>query len=292
MKSMTGYGRGEFQESNKGFVVEIKTINHRYNDIIVKMPKHISHLEEMVKRNIKEKVNRGRVEVYINMESVEGNDVEVSVNLALAKSYKEAAEKIARELSIAGELSLESIMKFPDVLKAEKREDDEDELEKALFGALEAALKSLVVMRSREGEKLLEDMQDKLDNIDCKISEIGKRSPRVVSEYKEKLNQRITDMLEGKYELDEARLANEIAYFADKSGIDEELVRLRSHISQARSTAQSEGAVGKKLDFIVQEMNRETNTIGSKVGDIEITNMVVDIKTEIEKIREQVQNVE
>ncbi|OHW62633.1 hypothetical protein EUAN_11980 [Andreesenia angusta] len=292
MKSMTGYGRGEFQESNKSFVVEIKTINHRYNDILVKMPRHISHLEEMVKRSIKEKVNRGRVEVYINMESVEGNDVEVAVNLALAKSYKEAAEKISRELSIAGELSLESIMKFPDVLKAEKLEDDEDELKRALYGALEKAIEALVGMRSREGEKLREDMIEKLGNIDSKISEIEKRAPLVVSEYKEKLNQRISDMLEGKYELDESRLANEVAYFADKSGIDEELVRLRSHISQARSTAQSEGAVGKKLDFIVQEMNREANTIGSKVGDIDITNMVVDIKTEIEKVREQVQNIE
>lgn len=292
MKSMTGYGRGEFQESNKSFVVEIKTINHRYNDILVKMPKHISHLEDMVKRSIKEKVNRGRVEVYINMESVEGNDAEVTVNLALAKSYKKAAEKISRELSVKGELSLESIMKFPDVLKAEKLEEDEDELKSALSGALEAAIASLVEMRAVEGKKLLEDMMQKLDKIEERISEIEKRAPSVVSEYKEKLNQRIAEMLEGKYELDEARLANEVAYFADKSGIDEELVRLKSHVEQARSTARSEGAVGKKLDFIVQEMNRETNTIGSKVGDVEITNMVVDIKTEIEKVREQIQNVE
>lgn len=289
---MTGYGRGEFQESSKSFTVEIKTINHRYNDILVKMPKHISHLEEMIKRNIKDKVNRGRVEVYINMESVEGNDMEVSVNLALAKSYKKASEKISRELSISGELSLESIMKFPDVLKAEKVEEDEDQLKNVLEGALERAIDALVEMRSKEGEKLQEDMLKKLETIEEVVSGIEARATLVVDEYRERLNQRISDMLENKYELDETRLANEVAYFADKAGIDEELVRLRSHISQLRATVQSEGAVGKKLDFIVQEMNRETNTIGSKVGDIDITNSVVEIKTEIEKIREQIQNVE
>lgn len=292
MKSMTGYGRGEFQESNKSFTVEIKTINHRYNDILVKMPKHIGHFEDMIKRKIKGKVNRGRVEVYINMESVEGNDMEVSVNLALARSYKEASEKISKELSIAGQLSLEAIMKFPDVLKAEKKEEDEDELKNVLEKALERALDSLVEMRSSEGDKLLEDILTKLDSIDRLISEIATRAPEIVSDYKDRLNRRISDMLENKYELDETRLANEVAYFADKAGIDEELVRLRSHISQARATLNAEDSVGKKLDFIVQEMNRETNTIGSKVGDIEITNKVVDIKTEIEKIREQIQNVE
>lgn len=292
MNSMTGYGQGKAEENDKSFTVEIKTINHRFNDITVKMPKHISHFEDMIKRKIKESVRRGRVEAYITTEFMENDNVEISVNVNLAKSYKEASEKIAAELFLDDKLSLESIMKMPEVMKSTKRQEDDEELRGIIETALEKAISNLVEMRKAEGEKLLSDILEKLERLESIVSEIEQRAPEIILEYKEKLSIRITELLENQYELDQSKLANEVAYFADKSGIDEEIVRMKSHISQARNTATSEETVGKKLDFIVQEMNRETNTIGSKVGDIEITNKVVEMKTEIEKIREQIQNIE
>lgn len=292
IKSMTGFGRGENSDDLHNFTVEIKTLNHRYNDIIVKMPKHISYFEESVKKIIKEKINRGRVEVFISLEYINQSVIDIKVDLPLAKSYKQAIESIAGELNIDEKVSLDQIVRIPDVIKAEKREEDEDEIWICLKSALEEAIDKMMIMRSEEGKELAKDITMKSANITEMVKEIEKRAPLVVLEYKEKLKARVGELLEKEYKVDDSKLANEVAFFADKSNINEEIVRLYSHINQIISSLQMEEPVGRKLDFLVQEMNREINTIGSKASDLEITKLVVDVKSEIEKIREQIQNVE
>lgn len=292
IKSMTGFGRGENSDDLHNFTVEIKTLNHRYNDIIVKMPKHISYFEESVKKIIKEKINRGRVEVFISLEYINQSVIDIKVDLPLAKSYKQAIESIAGELNIDEKVSLDQIVRIPDVIKAEKREEDEDEIWICLKSALEEAIDKMMIMRSEEGKELAKDITMKSANITEMVKEIEKRAPLVVLEYKEKLKARVEELLEKEYKVDDSKLANEVAFFADKSNINEEIVRLYSHINQIISSLQMEEPVGRKLDFLVQEMNREINTIGSKASDLEITKLVVDVKSEIEKIREQIQNVE
>lgn len=292
IKSMTGFGRGENSDGLHNFTVEIKTLNHRYNDIIVKMPKHISYFEESVKKIIKEKINRGRVEVFISLEYVNQSAIDIKVDIPLAKSYKQAIESIAGELNIDEQVSLDQIVGITDVIKAEKREEDDAQIWICLKGALEEAIDKMMIMRSEEGKELAKDITMKSANITEMVKEIEKRAPLVVLEYKEKLKARVEELLEKEYKIDDSKLANEVAFFADKSSINEEIVRLYSHINQIISSLQMEEPVGRKLDFLVQEMNREINTIGSKASDLEITKLVVDVKSEIEKIREQIQNVE
>ncbi|KNF08732.1 hypothetical protein CLPU_5c00390 [Gottschalkia purinilytica] len=292
VKSMTGFGRGESSDGIRNFSVEIKSINHRYNDIIIKMPKHINYLEEEIKRVIKKKITRGRVELYISLEYIADSNMEVKVNLPLAMSYKKAMESLCNELNLDNNIGIELITKFPDILKTEKREENEDEVWLCLKQAVDESLNQLMIMRQVEGEELVKNIKEKVTTIENLVKEVQTRAPQVVIEHKEKLWNRINELLEEKYEIDESKLANEVAYFADKYGIDEEIVRLYSHINQLLRTLESDEPVGRKLDFLVQEMNREANTIGSKVGDIDITNSVVEIKSELEKIREQIQNIE
>lgn len=292
IKSMTGFGRGEKSDGIRSFTVEIKSVNHRYNDTIVKMPKHIGYLEDNVKKQIRNVITRGRVETYINLEYVTEGDIEVNVDLPLAKSYKEAMDILCDELGINKKYSIDTFTRFPDILKTKKIEEDEDEIWLCLKEAVDIALQKLVFMREKEGLELSNNIKAKLFNIKEIVKEIEKKAPEVVLEYKEKLWNRIHELLEEKYEIDENKLANEVAFYADKSNIDEEIVRLYSHINQFINTLDSGDSVGRKLDFLIQEMNREVNTIGSKVGDITITNNVVDLKSEIEKIREQIQNIE
>lgn len=289
---MTGFGRGEMNDGVRNFTVEIKSVNHRYNDTLVKMPKHIGYLEENIKKQIRNVVNRGRVEVYINLEYVSEGEVEVKVDLPLAKSYKNAVDILCEEIGLKNDISVELFTRFPDILKTKKREEDEDEVWLCLNKAVDMALTNLIMMRTEEGQRLSKNIKLKLLNIKEIVKEIEKRSPAIVMEYKEKLWNRIEELLEEKYEIDENKLANEVAFYADRSSIDEEIVRLYSHISQFIDTLESDDTVGRKLDFLVQEMNREVNTIGSKVGDINITNYVVELKSEMEKIREQIQNIE
>ncbi|AFS78698.1 YicC-like protein [Gottschalkia acidurici 9a] len=292
LRSMTGFGRGENNDGIRNFTVEVKSINHRYNDIIVKVPKHISYLEEKIKKEVKKYVTRGRVEIYIGLEYVKDIEMEVKVNIPLAQSYKNALEKICTELNIDSNLNIDLITKFPDILKTERKEEDEDEIWNTLKEGVRIALEELIAMRQEEGELLSKDIKEKTNKIESLINDIEERAPKVVLEYKEKLENRINELLENKYDIDESKLANEVAYFADKTGIDEEIVRFNSHIIQLRKSLEGNDSIGRKLDFMLQEMNREVNTIGSKVGDVEITNKVVDIKTELEKIREQIQNIE
>ncbi|MGF7057292.1 uncharacterized protein (TIGR00255 family) [Brassicibacter mesophilus] len=292
IRSMTGFGRGENTDSLRSFTVEIKSVNHRYNDIIVKMPKHLNYLEESIKKLIRNKVTRGRVEIYISLEYISQSDIEVKVDIPLATSYKKAIDVLCNELHIENNINIELLTRFPDVLKTQKREEDEDEIWACLKLAIEDSLNRLISMRIEEGKELANDIILKVKSIESMVKQIEERSPEVVLEYKTKLSNRIKELLEEKYEIDENKLANEVAYFADKCSINEEIVRLYSHINQMVKSLEADVPVGRKLDFLVQEMNREVNTIGSKVGDIDITNKVVDIKSELEKIREQIQNIE
>ncbi len=292
IRSMTGFGRGESSDDFRKFTVEIKSLNHRYIDMIIRMPKHLNYLEENIKKLIKSKVTRGRIEVYISLENIEETNLNVKANLPLARSYKDALESLRNELQINDQISLEMLSKFPDILSVEKREDDEDEVWNCLERGFKDALDKMIDMRVLEGKELARDIKERGITVNTILEGIETRSPIIVSEYKDKLWNRIDELLGGKYDIDESILANEVAIFADKSNINEEIVRLHSHIRQLIETLDSNESVGRKLDFLAQEMNREANTIGSKVGDIEITNMVVEIKSELEKIREQIQNIE
>lgn len=292
IKSMTGFGRGENSDDKRKFIIEMKSVNHRYNDIIVRMPRHLSYLEEKIKKMIKENIKRGRIEVYINLENINDSDFKIDINLNLAKEYKSALSLLNKELSLEDIIHLEDITKYPDIINVEKEEEDEDIIWDTLYPALDNAITNLESMRVREGEELVFDINKRVDYIKKMSNVVENRAPLVVEEYKIKLENRIKKLLDSPVEIDESKLANEVAYFADKANITEEIVRLYSHIEQLKDTLSSNDTVGRKLDFIIQEMNREANTIGSKASDIDITKDVVEIKSELEKIREQVQNIE
>lgn len=291
IKSMTGYGKGEFTNNLYKIKVEIKSVNHRYNDVFIKMPRHIQYLEEKVKKAIKEKISRGKVDVYINLENIKGDDMDIKVDINLAKTYKLALDDLKENLEINDSIRIGNILSMSDVIKIEKRELDEDALLEALDYSLKIAIDDISTMREQEGMSLKNDMLDKIINIESYIDKIEVRAPLVVIEYKDKLRDRIKELLDKNIVLDEERLSNEVAFFADKSSIDEELVRLKSHIIQFKKIIE-EDIVGRKLDFLIQEFNREVNTIGSKANDIIISNQVVELKSELEKIREQIQNIE
>lgn len=292
IKSMTGFGRGEFSNDLYNFKVEIKAVNHRYSDISVKMPKHISYLEEKIKKIIKKEINRGKVDVYINLEYIQESSIDIKVDIDLAKSYKEALEILSNELDLEGDIRINNILSMSDIIKTERKELDEDAIWICLKAALEIALKDIILMKKSEGQELKNDMVSHLDKIDKFLIEIEERSPLVVMEYREKLKERLSDLLDNNTELDEDRINSEIVYFADKSNINEEIIRLKSHLKQFISILAEDNPVGRKLDFLVQEMNREINTIGSKASDMIICQNVVEVKSEIEQIREQIQNVE
>lgn len=289
---MTGFGRGEFSNEVYNFKVEIKAVNHRYNDISVKMPRHIGYLEEDVKKIIKTEISRGKVDVYINLDYINESAIEIKVDIPLAKSYKSILEELSSELGLEENVRLFNILGLSEIIKIERKELDEDIAWSCLKEALNIALKDIMGMKIVEGEALKNDMISKLDRIETVVVEIEERSPLVVLEYKNKLRDRISELLDKDINIDDDRISSEVAIFADKSNINEEIVRLKSHVKQFLSILDSEDAVGRKLDFLIQEMNREINTIGSKANDILISQNVVEIKAEIEKIREQVQNIE
>ncbi len=292
LKSMTGFGRGESQVDGKKFSIEIKTLNNRYLDIIIRMPKSYSYLEERIKKTIKKSVKRGRVEVYIKSENTTNLGYNVVANIPMAKQYMTAVETISDQLLIKNDITLSYISKFPDVLVVEKIEEDEDVIWDCMSVAIKVATQRAVDMRKIEGEQIKKDVTSRLSIIIELLKEVKNKAPEVVLEYKEKLNARIKELLDSTIVIDENRLATEVAFFADKSSIDEELVRFDSHIEQLKSTLNENDSIGRKLDFLLQEVNREVNTIGSKANHLVITNHVVKIKSELEKIREQVQNIE
>jgi uncharacterized protein (TIGR00255 family) len=290
IKSMTGFGRGEASQDNITFSVDIKTVNHRYSDISIRLPRMVSPLEEKVRKYISSKLNRGKIDVYINYDSF-GQDTKVKLDTNLAAAYVDSLNILKQQFGIKDDISLSLITKFPDILKLDTEEQDLDFLWGIMYSAIEQAVESLVEMRGCEGERLRKDMVEKLDSINVTIDEIKVRTPDLVEVYKNKLYDKIKEMTKD-IQLDENRLLTEVAIFADKSSIDEEIVRLKSHIEEFKKTLNVQGTIGKKLDFIVQEMNREVNTIGSKSSDLGVVNNVIAMKTEIEKIREQVQNIE
>jgi len=296
VKSMTGYGRGECSRYNRKFVVEIKSVNHRYNDVSVKLPRILSSVEDAVRKTVSKGVSRGKTDVYINYEAMADQDVSISFNAELADSYMAALTAIKERYNIDERISVSSISRFPDVISTGKGADDEqamNELKEVLFEAVGDAVINLVAMREKEGLALKNDILDKLVIIADMIGKVEARVPLAIEAYKERFISRLRETLNASsVEIDEARILTEIAIFADRACVDEELTRFASHIVQMREILDKGDSVGRKLDFLVQEMNREVNTIGSKAHDSEITQIVVDLKSEIEKIREQVQNIE
>ncbi len=292
IKSMTGFGRGEFSNELYNFRVEIKAVNHRYNDIIVKMPRHIAYFEEDVKKIIKKEISRGKIDVFINLDYINESAIDIKVDVPLAKSYKSALEGLSAELNLEDNVRLFNILGLSEIIKTERKQLDEDTVWTCLKEALNIALKDIMGMKIVEGEELKNDMVSKLKKIESIVLEIEKRSPLVVLEYKDKLKERINELLDKEINIDEDRITSEVVIFADKSNINEEIVRLKSHVKQFLSILDEKDSVGRKLDFLIQEMNREINTIGSKANDMLISQNVVEIKSELEKIREQVQNVE
>lgn len=290
IKSMTGFGRGEYGEDNINFTVDVRSVNHRYSDFSIRMPRMVSGLEDKVREYAASQVGRGKVDIFINYDSF-GQDVQIKLDSNLTKSYIECLNTIKNEFDIKDDISLSQLTRFSDIIKVEKVEKEEDELWIILKSALEKAFDTLYQMKEREGERLYKDIRYKLGIIVGLVDEIDAKARDLVYAYKDKLQERILELTKG-IALDESRLMTEVALMADKSSIDEEIVRLRSHVVEFQKTMYSQGTIGKKLDFIVQEMNREVNTIGSKGTEIDIINNVVNLKTEIEKIREQIQNIE
>ena len=290
IKSMTGYGKGNISENLRNYQVEIKSVNHRYLDISVKMPRVLSYLEEDVKKVISSKVKRGKIDVFITFENSSTEGKEIKINNEIAKMYINQLKQLAEEENILANIEVTEISKYPDVLSVQNTQDDE-QIKKELIEVTTIATDKLVQMRQVEGSKMAEDLLKRIEKINQKIEKISGLSTGLIEEYVVKLENRIKEILKNQ-EIDESRLAQEVVIYADKCSIEEEVTRLKSHISQFKELINSDDAVGKKLDFIIQEMNRETNTIGSKANNLEITNGVIDIKTEIENIREQVQNIE
>jgi|LGVF01.2.fsa_nt_gb uncharacterized protein (TIGR00255 family) len=290
--SMTGFGKGEHTNENIKFSVEIKTINNRYNDINIRTPKYIRSFEDKIRRIIKKRISRGRVDVSVTYEMLKESDVEVKANIPVAILYKKALEELIEVLELKELPSLDTYLKLPDILETRKSEEDEDETWIVLEEAIENSIKELIDMRNIEGEELKNDIVKQAHRIDVLIDEIETYAGTVVEEYKLKLENRISELLTDKYTIDESKLSNEIVFFADRADINEEIVRFRSHIKQLIETLNKGGVIGRKLDFILQEINREANTIASKSSSVDITQRSVEVKNCIEKMREQVQNIE
>lgn len=290
--SMTGFGRGEFKNDNYHFLIECKTINHKYCDINVRLPRKISFLEDKIRNYVKNFVKRGRVDLYIKLDLIGSEDVNLKFDDKLATQYVNILKEIKEKFDLQDDISVMHVAKFPDIVKCEEKEEDEDLYWSMLREALDITLEKLGQMRQEEGKKLAEDTLERCDILKNIVNEIETYSDTVVDEYKEKLNIRINEILDNPSIVDENRLAQEIAIFADKSNITEEIVRFRSHIEQLKNTVVKNESIGRKIDFLIQEMNREVNTMGSKSSNINITNLVVEVKSELEKIREQIQNIE
>ena len=291
IRSMTGYGRGENFANDRKFTVEIKSVNHRYNDISIKLPRSMNPLEDKIKKFLMKEIFRGKTDVYINFETMAEDDVNIKFNQALADAYFEKLKIIGERYNASSDDLMGLIARFPDVITSERVQEDEDVLWSTLLPALEEALEKFLSMRTAEGEALKKDILLKNNKIAELVSHIKERTDLVAEDYRTKLLQRINDVL-GDIEIDEQRILTEVTVYADRGCIDEEVTRLESHIVQLSSILEKGGVAGRKLDFLIQEMNREANTIASKSNDIFITNTTIELKSEIEKIREQVQNIE
>ena len=291
IKSMTGFGRNEVSEEKRKITVEIKSVNHRYLDVNIKMPKKLSFFEAAIRTELKKYMQRGKVDVFIAYEDFTESNVCVKYNKELAAEYMSYLEKMAEDFGLDNDIRVSALSRYPEVLTMEEQSVDEEEIWKALCGAVQGAAEKFAETRLKEGEALKTDLIAKLDGMLDHLYFIEERSPQLVEEYKDKLRERVRELLEDT-QIEESRLLLEVTLFVDKICVDEELVRLRNHIETTRQTLVDGGSIGRKLDFIAQEMNREANTILSKTNNMEISNRAIELKTEIEKVREQIQNIE
>lgn len=291
IKSMTGFGRCELTEGNRRFTVEMKSVNHRYLDVNIKMPKKLNFFESSIRNELKNYMQRGKVDLFITYEDFSETTGYVKYNKDIAAEYLDYLKQMSEEFGLENDIRVSTLSRYPDVFTMEEQEDDEEEIWKELDRALKQAAEAFVETRIKEGENLKQDLLEKLDGMLAHVDFITERSPQIIAEYKQKLYDKVQDLLRDA-QVDENRLLTEVTIFADKVCVDEELVRLRSHIEATRSALIAGGSIGRKLDFIAQEMNREANTILSKTTDIEVSNRAIELKTEIEKVREQIQNIE
>lgn len=291
VKSMTGYGRARQERNGRNITVEVRSVNNRYLDCTVKMPRAYIFAEDAMKALVQKYISRGNVDVFVTVDAVTADQTVVQVNEPLARSYYQALSRLREMFSLEDELSASTLARFPDVLAVTKAEEDLEMISADICAVLEEALTAHRQMRSVEGEKLFSDIAGRADTIESVVAKVEERSPQTVSEYRARLEAKMREVLQSTT-IDESRILTEAAIFADKIAVDEETVRLRSHLSQLRTMLSGDEPVGRKLDFLIQEVNRECNTIGSKCNDLTIARDVVNMKAEVEKIREQVQNIE
>lgn len=291
VRSMTGFGRAHEIIDGREYLVEIRSVNSRYYEFNSKLPRQYMYLEEKLKTLLKNEISRGKVEISLNVNNVEGKETQVTVNNIVVKSYIDELRKAGEKFGLQDDLKLSSIFEMTDAFNVLRCEADEDAIWNAVKAVTEAALAKFVAMREAEGEKMKADVLSKISNVEAMVSEVEKLSPETTAAYRKRLYDKLCEVLQST-QVDEQRILTEAAIFSEKVAVDEETVRLRSHFEQFRKMLSEENNVGRKLDFLTQELNRETNTIGSKAQDLRITRLVVDMKSEIEKIREQIQNIE
>ena len=291
IKSMTGFGRSEIVKGNRKISVEIKSVNHRYLEAGIKMPKKLNVFESRMRDLLKKYATRGKIDIFINYEDDSENQVNLKFNQNIADEYMSIFNNMSEKYNLKNDMTVGGLARFPEVITMDEVQEDEEELWHFIEEAMKAALEQFVNTRILEGENLKKDLLGKLDHMEELVAFVEKRSPEIMKEYRSKLESKVKELL-GDTTIDESRIATEVIIYADKICVDEETVRLRSHIEHARKCLNEEGGIGRKMDFIAQEMNREANTTLSKANDIEISNAAIDLKTEIEKVREQIQNIE
>ena len=291
IKSMTGFGRCETADGDRKYTVEMKAVNHRYLDVNIKMPKKLNYFESSIRNELKNYVQRGKIDIFITYEDVSESNVCIKYNKEIAAAYLGYLKSMAADFGLDNDIRVSSLSRYPEVFSMEEQTADEDEIWNGLAKAVQGAAKSFVETRIQEGENLLKDLTAKLDVMLEHVAFIEERSPQIIEEYRKKLYEKVQDFL-ADVPFDEARLMTEVTVYADRVCVDEELVRLRSHIESTKQALDEGGSIGRKLDFIAQEMNREANTILSKANDLEISARAIELKNEIEKVREQIQNIE
>ncbi|MCR5195763.1 MAG: YicC family protein [Pseudobutyrivibrio sp.] len=291
VRSMTGYGKGFAENTDARVTIEMKSVNHRYLDLNIKLPKKLNFLESAIRNKISESVFRGKVDVYITLNEHSDACYQVSINDAIAQKYYDSISAMAEKLGVDNDLKASNISRLPDVIELEEIEADEDGLKSIVFTALEGCIEQFVQSRIAEGERLEKDLLGKMDEMLSLVSKLEERSPQIIQEYTARLKTKIVELLEDTH-IDEARIAQEVVIYADKICIDEEMVRLKSHVCETKDVFKLDKEVGRKLDFLAQELNREANTILSKSTDVEIADIGITLKTLIEKVREQIQNIE
>jgi len=291
IKSMTGFGRSEIVKGNRKISVEIKSVNHRYLEAGIKMPKKLNVFESRMRDLLKKYATRGKIDIFINYEDDSESQVNLKFNQNIADEYMAIFNNMSEKYNLKNDMTVGGLARFPEVITMDEVQEDEEELWHFIEEAMKAALEQFVNTRILEGENLKKDLLGKLDHMEELVAFVEKRSPEIMKEYRSKLESKVKELL-GDTTIDESRITTEVIIYADKICVDEETVRLRSHIEHARKCLNEDGGIGRKMDFIAQEMNREANTTLSKANDIEISNAAIDLKTEIEKVREQIQNIE